>query len=136
VTQPDPDVKVRNLALQILDEACDEEPAMLRLINSKVLLNTDQLGPAGRAFQIRLASVPLGFKFLHNIGWITTEMEKWMEVENANYVEALEKRLAGLLSRSQARKSSAVDISVVHSFNVDEEVRIYLIISAVPGLPC
>jgi rapamycin-insensitive companion of mTOR len=125
VTLPDPEPKVRNLALQILDEACDDEQAMLKLISSKAMLYNEQLGGAGRALQIRFLSLPQGFQYLQEIGWVHTELEKWVATENAAYVEAIEKKISGVLNRPLNRRVTGADgPSFLSTYNTDDEVFI------------
>lgn len=144
VTLPDSEPKVRNLALQILDEACDDEQSMLRLISNKAMLYNEQLGGAGRALQIRFLSLPQGFQYLHGaphvkrsawrvsdsdawvfteIGWIHTELEKWLAAENAAYVESVEKKISGVLNRPLNRRVTGSDgPSFLSTYNTDDEV--------------
>lgn len=120
----DPDTKVKNLALQILDEAADDEKAMLRLINTKTILSDSGLGAQGRALQIRFLSLKAGFRFLKEINFIEKEMEKWIETENFNYVEQLEKKLTTVLNRSLNRRVSSQDTAFTHSFSTENEILI------------
>lgn len=124
VTLPDPDHKVRNLALQILDEAADDENAMGRLISSQAILSNSILGAAGRALQIRFLSLKAGFDFLKEKNFIQIEMDKWIETENFNYVEQLERKLATVLNRSLNRRVSSQDTAFTHSFSTENEISI------------
>lgn len=115
----DPDAKVRSLALEILDEAVDDEQAMGRLISARPALgNTPGLG---RSLQIRFLSSKAGLKFL-KIDFIVPELEKWLQTENIAYVDQVERRLASVLTRSLNRRVNSQDTAFTHSFSAEDEV--------------
>jgi hypothetical protein len=116
----DTDAKVRGLALEILDEAVDDEQAMGRLISARPALgNTPGLG---RALQIRFLSSKAGLKFLKEIDFIVPELEKWIQSENIAYVDQVERRLASVLNRSLNRRVNSQDTAFTHSFSAEDEV--------------
>jgi rapamycin-insensitive companion of mTOR len=116
----DTDAKVRSLALEILDEAVDDEQAMGRLISARPALgNTPGLG---RALQIRFLSSKAGLKFLKEIDFIVPELEKWLQSENIAYVDQVERRLASVLNRSLNRRVNSQDTAFTHSFSAEDEV--------------
>ena len=116
----DPDAKVRGLALEILDEAIDDEQAMGRLISARPALgNTPGLG---RSLQIRFLSSRAGLKFLKEIDFIVPELEKWITSENIAYVDQVERRLASVLNRSLNRRVNSPDTPFTHSFSAEDEV--------------
>ena len=83
----DADAKVRALALQVLDEAIDDEKAMLRLINNRFVLSSEQLksNAAASALQIRFLSLPQGFKFLRELDWYVLGLVLRSFVPQQNY---------------------------------------------------
>eukprot|EP01114_Cavostelium_apophysatum_P016624 TRINITY_DN4775_c0_g1_i1.p1 TRINITY_DN4775_c0_g1~~TRINITY_DN4775_c0_g1_i1.p1 ORF type:complete len:1113 (-),score=304.93 TRINITY_DN4775_c0_g1_i1:63-3401(-) len=95
----DPDAKVAQIALNILDEACDEVECMEVLIAKKPphLL---KMGEAGKNLALRFLSRPSGFKYLESIGFIAEEMKLWREKLNHDYVINIESNLAEIFSPS------------------------------------
>lgn len=88
----DSDTKVANLALTILDEACDEADCMDSLIATRPSsLNTSE---QARNLFLRFLSRPEGFKLLSELGFIRDELKRWKRIQNVAYVAALESTLA------------------------------------------
>ncbi|KAM7393403.1 hypothetical protein PAMA_008183 [Pampus argenteus] len=78
-------------ALDILDEACEDEANLHALIEMKPALT--HLGDKGVLLLLRFLSIPKGFSYLSNRGYITKQMEKWQKEYNLKYVDMIEEQL-------------------------------------------
>ncbi|KAM7369438.1 hypothetical protein PAMP_013707 [Pampus punctatissimus] len=78
-------------ALDILDEACEDEANLHALIEMKPALT--HLGDKGVLLLLRFLSIPKGFLYLSNRGYITKQMEKWQKEYNLKYVDMIEEQL-------------------------------------------
>ncbi|XP_040399238.1 rapamycin-insensitive companion of mTOR-like isoform X1 [Cygnus olor] len=78
-------------ALDILDEACEDKANLHALIQMKPALS--HLGDKGLLLLVRFLSVPKGFSYLNERGYVTKQMEKWQKEYNLKYVELIEEQL-------------------------------------------
>ncbi|XP_076854812.1 rapamycin-insensitive companion of mTOR isoform X3 [Brachyhypopomus gauderio] len=78
-------------ALDILDEACEEKANLHALIHMKPALA--HLGDKGHLLQLRFLSVPKGFVYLNDRGYISKQLEKWSHEYNLKYVDMLEEQM-------------------------------------------
>ncbi|XP_029434237.1 LOW QUALITY PROTEIN: rapamycin-insensitive companion of mTOR [Rhinatrema bivittatum] len=78
-------------ALDILDEACEDKANLHALIQMKPALS--HLGDKGLLLLLRFLSIPKGFSYLNERGYITKQMEKWQKEYNVKYVELIEEQL-------------------------------------------
>ncbi|XP_044520205.1 rapamycin-insensitive companion of mTOR isoform X3 [Gracilinanus agilis] len=78
-------------ALDILDEACEDKANLHALIQMKPALS--HLGDKGLLLLLRFLSIPKGFSYLNERGYVTKQMEKWHKEYNSKYVELIEEQL-------------------------------------------
>ncbi|KAM9306697.1 rapamycin-insensitive companion of mTOR-like [Pholidichthys leucotaenia] len=78
-------------ALDILDEACGDRANLHALIELKPALM--HLGQKGMLVLLRYLSIPKGFSYLSERGFITSKIEKWQKGYNLMYVDMIEEQL-------------------------------------------
>ncbi|KAM9338346.1 rapamycin-insensitive companion of mTOR-like [Symphorus nematophorus] len=78
-------------ALDILDEACEDKANLHALTEMKPALT--HLGDKGVLLLLRFLSIPKGFSYLSERGYITKQMEKWQKEYNLKYVDMIEEQL-------------------------------------------
>uniref|UniRef100_A0A671XTE3 RPTOR independent companion of MTOR, complex 2b n=1 Tax=Sparus aurata TaxID=8175 RepID=A0A671XTE3_SPAAU len=78
-------------ALEILDEACEDKANLHALTEMKPALT--HLGDKGVLLLLRFLSIPKGFSYLSERGYITKQMEKWQKEYNLKYVDMIEEQL-------------------------------------------
>ncbi|XP_039203875.1 rapamycin-insensitive companion of mTOR isoform X1 [Crotalus tigris] len=78
-------------ALDILDEACEDKANLHALIQMKPALS--HLGDKGMLLLLRFLSIPKGFSYLNERGYVTKQMEKWQKEYNLKYVDLIEEQL-------------------------------------------
>uniref|UniRef100_A0AAR2LVX2 RPTOR independent companion of MTOR, complex 2 a n=1 Tax=Pygocentrus nattereri TaxID=42514 RepID=A0AAR2LVX2_PYGNA len=89
VTQlPDHSKAVSMEALDILDEACEEKANLHALIHMKPALT--HLGDKGLLLLLRFLSIPKGFSYLNERGYVSQQLEKWHREYNLKYVDMVE----------------------------------------------
>ncbi|XP_056888315.1 rapamycin-insensitive companion of mTOR-like [Takifugu flavidus] len=78
-------------ALDILDEACEDKANLHALIQLKPALS--HLGDKGLLLLLRFLSIPKGFSYLNERGYVSKQMEKWHKEYNLKYVDLIEEQL-------------------------------------------
>ncbi|XP_074546078.1 rapamycin-insensitive companion of mTOR-like isoform X2 [Halichoeres trimaculatus] len=78
-------------ALDILDEACEDKTNLHALTEMRPALS--HLGDKGVLLMLRFLSIPKGFSYLSERGYITAEMDRWQKVFNLKYVDLVEEQL-------------------------------------------
>ncbi|XP_024286935.1 rapamycin-insensitive companion of mTOR isoform X1 [Oncorhynchus tshawytscha] len=78
-------------ALDILDEACEDKANLHALIQMKPALT--HLGDKGVLLLLRFLSIPKGFSYLSERGYVTKQLEKWQKDYNLKYVDMIEEQL-------------------------------------------
>ncbi|XP_062905684.1 rapamycin-insensitive companion of mTOR isoform X1 [Mobula hypostoma] len=78
-------------ALDILDEACEDKANLHALIQLKPALT--HLGDKGLLLLLRFLSIPKGFSYLNERGYVTKQLEKWQQEYNLKYVDLIEEKL-------------------------------------------
>ncbi|XP_067885233.1 rapamycin-insensitive companion of mTOR isoform X1 [Heterodontus francisci] len=78
-------------ALEILDEACEDKANLHALIQMKPALI--HLGDKGLLLLLRFLSIPKGFSYLNERGYVTKQLEKWQKEYNMKYVDLIEEQL-------------------------------------------
>ncbi|XP_053557196.1 rapamycin-insensitive companion of mTOR isoform X2 [Bombina bombina] len=78
-------------ALDILDEACEDKANLHALIQMKPALS--HLGDKGLLLLLRFLSIPKGFSYLNERGYVTKQLEKWQKEYNLKYVDLMEEQL-------------------------------------------
>ena len=86
-------------ALDILDEACDNQENLKTLISLRPSLL--HVGDRGLLLFIRYLSTPVGFNFLKNANFLNYELNRWKENFNLKYVKIVEDLLNETLSCHQ-----------------------------------
>ncbi|XP_065198170.1 rapamycin-insensitive companion of mTOR-like [Sycon ciliatum] len=88
----DPSHDVSNEALDVLDEACEDEACLHTLVTLQPSLL--HLGQPGRALFSRYVTINSGLKLLKSLNFIDEELGRWFSKENKAYVGIVEYRLA------------------------------------------
>nr|XP_023664280.1 rapamycin-insensitive companion of mTOR-like isoform X1 [Paramormyrops kingsleyae] len=78
-------------ALDILDEACEDKANLHALIQLKPALT--HLGDQGLLLLLRFLSIPKGFSYLNERGFITKQLEIWQKEYSLRYVDLIEEQL-------------------------------------------
>ncbi|KAL0965688.1 hypothetical protein UPYG_G00284480 [Umbra pygmaea] len=78
-------------ALDILDEACEDKANLHALIHMKPALT--HLGDKGVLLLLRFLSIPKGFSYLNERGYVNKQLEKWQKEYNLKYVDMIEEQL-------------------------------------------
>ncbi|MGH0170487.1 UNVERIFIED_CONTAM: hypothetical protein FKN15_059063 [Acipenser sinensis] len=78
-------------SLDILDEACEDKANLHALIQMKPALS--HLGDKGVLLLLRFLSIPKGFSYLNERGYVTKQLEKWQKEYNLKYVDLIEEQL-------------------------------------------
>ncbi|CAJ1070974.1 rapamycin-insensitive companion of mTOR-like [Xyrichtys novacula] len=78
-------------ALDILDEACEDKTNLHALTEMKPALS--HLGDKGVLLLLRFLSIPKGFSYLSERGYISAEMDRWQKEFNLKYVDLIEEQL-------------------------------------------
>ncbi|KAF7668319.1 hypothetical protein LDENG_00018400 [Lucifuga dentata] len=78
-------------ALDILDEACEDKANLHALIQLKPALS--HLGDKGLLLLLRFLSIPKGFSYLNERGYISKQLDKWQKEYNLKYVDLIEEQL-------------------------------------------
>ncbi|KAJ5215797.1 uncharacterized protein N7498_002204 [Penicillium cinerascens] len=99
----DPDVTVCQVAVKILEEACNQRDYLEFVVKCRPSL--DHLGEIGAPLLLRFLSTSVGYHYLDGLDYITQEMDDWFLGRNDSYVALVE----AALSRAyidQPRRSS------------------------------
>ncbi|KAF8503219.1 Rapamycin-insensitive companion of mTOR, N-term-domain-containing protein [Hysterangium stoloniferum] len=92
----DPELDVCELAIRILEEAC-EAPELLDLA-VEMQPTLDHLGEIGDPLLLKFMSTSIGFEYLHSTDYIEREMNAWFHERNAHYVVQIEVYLSKAFS--------------------------------------
>ncbi|KAL4987252.1 Rapamycin-insensitive companion of mTOR, N-term-domain-containing protein [Aspergillus falconensis] len=106
----DPDVAVCQVAVKILEEACNQRDYLEFVVKCRPSL--DHLGEIGAPLLLRFLSTSVGYHYLDGLDYITQEMDDWFLGRNDAYVSLVE----AALSRAyvdQPRRNSLVPEDLV-----------------------
>lgn len=104
----DPDVEVCEVAVKILEEAC-EQPSHLEFV-VKCRPALDHLGEIGAPLLLRFLSISTGYQYLSGLDYIHQEMDDWFLGRNDSYVAQVEASLArAYMDPGVSRKNTYVD---------------------------
>ncbi|XP_028312751.1 rapamycin-insensitive companion of mTOR-like isoform X1 [Gouania willdenowi] len=78
-------------ALDILDEACEDKANLHALIQLKPAVS--HLGDKGLLVLLRFLSIPKGFSYLNERGYVSKQLDKWQKEYNLQYVDLIEEQL-------------------------------------------
>jgi len=84
----DTSIEVQKKAVTILDEACTNPKNLESLV--KLRPSLEHLGENANVLLFRFLSLPHGFQYLSDYGFVEREMDEWFEIKNENYVMKIE----------------------------------------------
>ncbi|PVI06220.1 hypothetical protein DM02DRAFT_38739 [Periconia macrospinosa] len=103
----DPEVEVCEVAIKILEEACNQTESLEFVVKCRPVL--DHLGEIGAPLLLRFLSTSVGYHYLDGLDYITKEMDDWFLGRNDTYVALIEasmaRALADILEKPQAQTS-------------------------------
>ncbi|KAB8338806.1 hypothetical protein FH972_021750 [Carpinus fangiana] len=112
----DPDVEVCEMAVKILEEACNEPASLEYVVRCRPAL--DHLGEIGAPVLLRFLSTSIGYHYLDGLDYISQEMDDWFLGRNDSYAMIVEASLAkALLSNPEKavhQTDEAIDGLLVH----------------------
>ena len=103
----DPEIEVSEVAVQILQEACNRKKYLEYIVKCRPAL--DHLGEIGAPLLLRFLSTSIGYQYLHGLDYITQEMDDWLLGRNENYVTQVEASLFKAFVPEHERPKSAVE---------------------------
>lgn len=92
----DPDVEVCEVAIKILEEACNQTQSLEFVVKCRPAL--DHLGEIGAPLLLRFLSTSVGYHYLDGLDYITREMDDWFLGRNDTYVSLIEASMARALA--------------------------------------
>ncbi|KAF1842446.1 uncharacterized protein K460DRAFT_370407 [Cucurbitaria berberidis CBS 394.84] len=92
----DPDVEVCEVAIKILEEACNQTESLEFVVKCRPAL--DHLGEIGAPLLLRFLSTSVGYHYLDGLDYITREMDDWFLGRNDTYVALIEASVARALA--------------------------------------
>jgi rapamycin-insensitive companion of mTOR len=92
----DPDVEVCEVAIKILEEACNRTESLEFVVKCRPAL--DHLGEIGAPLLLRFLSTSVGYHYLDGLDYITREMDDWFLGRNDSYVALIEASMARALA--------------------------------------
>ncbi|KAK5458453.1 hypothetical protein LTS15_004535 [Exophiala xenobiotica] len=84
----DPDIEVCEIAVKILEEACNQRSHLEYVVKCRPSL--DHLGEIGAPLLLRFLSTSVGYRYLSGLDYITQEMDDWFLGRNDSYVALVE----------------------------------------------
>ena len=103
----DPEVEVCEVAVQILEEACNRRAYLEYVVRCRPAL--DHLGEIGAPLLLRFLSTSLGYQYLDGLDYITQEMDDWFLGRNDSYVTLVEASLSRAVSGQHERTKSRAE---------------------------
>jgi len=100
----DPDVEVCEVAIKILEEACNQTESLEFVVKCRPAL--DHLGEIGAPLLLRFLSTSVGYHYLDGLDYITREMDDWFLGRNDTYVALIEASMARALADIPEKPSS------------------------------
>ena len=110
----DPEVEVCEVAIKILEEACNQRSHLEFVVKCRPSL--DHLGEIGAPLLLRFLSTSVGYQYLHGLDYITQEMDDWFLGRNDTYVTLVEASIARAYFDPSSQKA--------HTF-ADEPVDVF-----------
>ncbi|KAH7139446.1 Rapamycin-insensitive companion of mTOR, N-term-domain-containing protein [Dendryphion nanum] len=92
----DPEVEVCEVAIKILEEACNQTQSLEYVVKCRPAL--DHLGEIGAPLLLRFLSTSVGYHYLDGLDYITREMDDWFLGRNDTYVSLIEASMARALA--------------------------------------
>ncbi|KIV89971.1 hypothetical protein PV10_07322 [Exophiala mesophila] len=84
----DPDVEVCEVAIKILEEACNQRGQLEYVVKCRPSL--DHLGEIAAPLLLRFLATSVGYRYLSGLDYITQEMDDWFLGRNDAYVALVE----------------------------------------------
>ena len=103
----DPDVTVCQIAVKILEEACNQRGYLEYVVRCRPSL--DHLGEIGAPLLLRFLSTSVGYHYLDGLDYITQEMDDWFLGRIDSYVGLVEATLARAYVDQPRREGSFVE---------------------------
>lgn len=107
----DPDVSVCQVAVKILEEACNQRDYLEFVVKCRPSL--DHLGEIGAPLLLRFLSTSVGYHYLDGLDYITQEMDDWFLGRNDAYVGMVEAALSRAYVDTAPRRASFVPDDLV-----------------------
>ena len=104
----DPDVSVCQVAVKILEEACNQRDYLEFVVKCRPSL--DHLGEIGAPLLLRFLSTSVGYHYLDGLDYITQEMDDWFLGRNDAYVGLVEAALSRAYVDAAPRRNSTSGI--------------------------
>ncbi|XP_030844625.1 rapamycin-insensitive companion of mTOR-like isoform X2 [Strongylocentrotus purpuratus] len=119
---------ISGLALDILDEACEDDANLHSLVHMRPPLL--HMGDKGALLLTRFISTTKGFKYLHDVNYVSHELDRWFTYFNRKYVTLIETEIneaftcyhrphvsGGFIRRSKDERRQRKDVYVpVHLY--------------------
>ena len=112
----DPDVSVCQVAVKILEEACNQRDYLEFVVKCRPSL--DHLGEIGAPLLLRFLSTSVGYHYLDGLDYITQEMDDWFLGRNDAYVGMVEAALSRAYVDTAPRRASFVPEDLVDMHDV------------------
>lgn len=107
----DPDVEVCEIAVKILEEACNQRSHLEYVVKCRPSL--DHLGELGAPLLLRFLSTSVGYRYLSGLDYITQEMDDWFLGRNDAYVALVEASILRAYMDGNTNKVQFNDENVV-----------------------
>ncbi|KAL9082136.1 MAG: hypothetical protein Q9159_006677 [Coniocarpon cinnabarinum] len=114
----DPQVEVCEVAVKILEEACNNLHALEYVVYCRPAL--DHLGEIGAPLLLRFLSTSLGYHYLDDLDYISQEMDDWFLGRNETYVRLVEASVGKALSRPQNQHAQRQSRNLSEEFVEDQ----------------
>ncbi|KAF2115881.1 Rapamycin-insensitive companion of mTOR, N-term-domain-containing protein [Lophiotrema nucula] len=98
----DPEVEVCEVAIKILEEACNQTQSLEFVVKCRPAL--DHLGEIGAPLLLRFLSTSVGYHYLDGLDYITREMDDWFLGRNDTYVSLIEASMARALAEGDEKR--------------------------------
>ncbi|EEP76742.1 conserved hypothetical protein [Uncinocarpus reesii 1704] len=109
----DPDVAVCQIAMKVLEEACNQRDLLEYVVQCRPSL--DHLGEIGASLLLRFLSSSVGYHYLDGLDFVHQEMDDWFLGRNDAYVGLVEASLCRAYIDQPRRNSSVIeDLVDVH----------------------
>ncbi|WEW59098.1 hypothetical protein PRK78_004567 [Emydomyces testavorans] len=109
----DPDVAVCQIAMKVLEEACNQRDLLEYVVQCRPSL--DHLGEIGASLLLRFLSSSVGYHYLDGLDFVHQEMDDWFLGRNDAYVSLVEASLCRAYLDQPHRNSLVIeDLVDVH----------------------
>ena len=98
----DPQVEICEVAVKILEEACNNVHALEYVVQCRPAL--DHLGEIGAPLLLRFLSTSIGYHYLDGLDYISQEMDDWFLGRNETYVKLVEASVTKAMAAAQAQQ--------------------------------